>query len=469
MRTADANNENSNASQSASSEASTHKADSGAENNLDHELVAKLSRKVDLARLAQAAEELDAGELEALVRQAVRRSRPHQPPPINGDYYDVTADLTPQEAAYQKQIRHFLEQEARPIINEYWERGEFPKELIRPIGQLLCDTLDADGYQFPHPSPLMSGILSLELGRTEPSVSTFIGVHRSLCMGTIFLYGSDEQKARWLPAMRRFEKIGSWALTEPLVGSAAAAGLQTTARRDGAEWVLNGEKKWSGNATFADVNVIWARNEESGQVNGFLVERPTPGYHVEKLKGKIAKRAVENVLIQLDNCRIPLDNRLPGVNSFRDVGKQLAVGRAGVAWEATGIAMGAYERSLAYCNQRAQFGRPITSFQLVQAKLVQMLGNVTAMLSMMRQLTRLQERDGFVSHERASLAKAFCSEKMRETVALARGVMGGNGILLEYDVARLFADAEAVYSYEGTYEMNTLIVGRAITGISAFV
>lgn len=452
-----------------------HNQENGAEvgpdttNRDDAQLIANLKQKVNLAQLAQAADRLDAEAFNQLVAQAIKRSRPHVAPPINGDFYNIAADLTAKEAEFQMRIRRFLEDEARPVINDYWERGEFPKELIPKIGKLLCETLDADGYRFPYPSPLMSGIFSLELGRTEPSVSTFIGVHRSLCMGTIYLFGSDAQKERWLPAMRRFEKIGSWALTEPLVGSDAAAGLQTTAHRDGPNWVLNGEKKWSGNATFADVNVIWARNAETGQVNGFLVERETPGYQVEKLKGKIAKRAVENVLITLDQCCVPDENRLPGVNSFRDVSKQLAVGRAGVAWEATGIAMGAYERALAYCNQREQFGRPITSYQLVQSKLVQMLGNVTAMQSMMLQLTRLQERDGFVSHERASLAKAFCSEKMRETVALARGVMGGNGILLEYDVARLFADAEAVYSYEGTYEMNTLIVGRAITGISAFV
>ena len=435
---------------------------------LDLDTIASLAEKIDVNQLLRAVDQADPGDLQRFLRQANRDGAPKQPPPVDGDFYDIADSLTTDERADQMKVRRFLEDEVRPIINDYWERGEFPKQLIPSIAKLCRETIDKQGYQLPHPSPLFAGIFSLELGRTEPSISTFIGVHRSLCMGSIYLFGSDEQKQKWLPAMEKFEKIGSWALTEPLVGSAAAAGLQTTARRDGNEWVLNGEKRWSGNATFADVNVIWARNLETDQVNGFLVELGMPGYVVKKLHGKIAKRAMENVDIELNDCRVSASSRLPGVNSFRDVGRQLAIGRAGVSWEATGIAMGAYERALDYCNKRNQFGRPITSFQLVQSKLVQMLGNVTAMQSMMLRVAQLYIRDGGISHERASLAKAFCTDQMRETVSLARGIMGGNGILLEYDVARLFADAEAVYSYEGTHEMNTLIVGRAITGISAF-
>jgi glutaryl-CoA dehydrogenase len=362
-----------------------------------------------------------------------------------------------------------MEREIRPIIGAYWERGEFPREIIPAFAKLVAETVGAEPYQFPSPNPVLAGIVTMEVTRVDPSMATFFGVHWGLSMGSIAAFGSEEQQAKWLPAMQRFEKIGSWALTEPDVGSGTAAGLMTTAKREGDEWIINGAKKWSGNATFADVNVIWARDLSDGQVKGFLIEKDTPGYIVEKLEGKTSLRAVENVNIKLENVRLPESSRLPGVRSFKDVGRQLASARAIVAWQATGLSMGAYERALAYAQTREQFGKPIGGFQLVQNMLVQMLGNVTAMQTMMLQLARIEARDGHISQERASLAKVFCGNHMRETVALARNLFGGNGILLEYEAARYFADAEALYSYEGTNEMNTLIVGRAITGQSAFV
>jgi len=437
--------------------------------NIDMDTLNRVAEKIDLAQVIQVLDTVSPSDLQYMVKQLGRSNRPKQPPPVDGDFYEISDLLTPEQRELQMAYRRFMEQEVAPIINDYWERGDFPFELIPKIAQLLPKRLNGRDYEYPDPQPLLSGIIQTEIARVDPSISTFLGVHWSLCMGTIYLFGSDEQKAKWLPPMQRLEKIGSWALTEPTVGSAAAGGLLTTARQDGDSWVLNGEKKWSGNAPFADVNVIWARNVDSGQLNGFLVELNTPGYVVEKLPGKIAKRVVQNALITLDECRIPLTNRLPGVNSFADVATQLAVGRAGVAWEAVGISRSVYEKALAYSTERIQFGKPIASYQLIQDRLVQMLGNVTAMQGMMVRLAQLQMRDGGISHERASLAKVFCCQRMRETVALARGLLGGNGILLEHDVARLFADAEAVYSYEGTHEMNTLIVGRAITGQSAFV
>ncbi|MEM7031499.1 MAG: acyl-CoA dehydrogenase family protein, partial [Chloroflexota bacterium] len=343
-----------------------------------------------------------------------------------------------------------------------------PFELIPKLGEVFGEMISNEPNDQIW-SPLLLGLATVELARVDPSFCTFLGVHWGLAMMSIQMFGSDEQKARWIPEMTRFDKIGSWALTEPLVGSATAGGLGTTAKRDGDTWILNGQKKWSGNATFADVTVIFARDVDENQVKAFLVEKGTPGYTVEKLKGKISKRIVENVLITLDDVQLSEADRLPGVARFADVAEQLAIARVAVAWEAVGLAMGAYEKTLAYANNRIQFGKPITGFQLVQNGLVKMLGNTTATLTMMVRLAQLTERDDTVSQERASLAKAFCTEKMRETVALGRNLLGGNGILLEHDVARFFADAEAVYSYEGTYEMNTLIVGRAITGQSAFV
>ena len=315
---------------------------------------------------------------------------------------------------------------------------------------------------------MLNGLVAVEMARVDSSIATFFGVHSGLAMGSIYLCGSEEQKQQWLPPMRRLEKIGAFGLTEPLVGSGTSGGLTTTAQREGDTWVLNGQKKWIGNATFSDVTVIWARDLADNQVKGFLVEGGTPGFKAEKLKDKIALRVVQNALITLDNCRVPETSRLQRANSFRDTAAVLRMTRAGVAWEAVGCARGAYELALKYAQEREQFGRPIGRFQLVQDLLVRMLGNITASECMVMRLSQMQDA-GIMSDEHASLAKAFCTVKMRETVGWARELMAGNGILLDHHVGRFVADAEAIYSYEGTREMNTLIVGRAITGFSAFL
>jgi glutaryl-CoA dehydrogenase len=306
------------------------------------------------------------------------------------------------------------------------------------------------------------------MARVDCSFATFHGAHSGLAMGSIYLAGSEEQKEHWLPRMARFEKIGAFGLTEPDVGSGAARGLTTTARRDGDDWVLDGRKKWIGNAPFADVTVIWARDVEDGQVKGFLVEQGTPGVTVETLRDKIALRVVQNGLISLERARVPESHRLQHATSFRATADVLRTTRAGVAWQAVGCALGAYETALAYAGRRQQFGRPIAAFQLIQDLLVKMLGNVTASQCLLVRLAQLQDA-GVMEDHHASLAKAFCTVRMRETVGWARELLGGNGILLEENVGRFVADAEAIYSYEGTREMNTLIVGRAITGHSAFV
>ena len=385
------------------------------------------------------------------------------------DFYGIYNALTPDELGMLTQWRAFLEAEVAPIANEQWERGEFPLQLIPKIGALMRNTIGAGQTHYPRMSPLLSGMLSMEIARIDPSLCSFVGVHRRLCMQSIWLFGSQEQKDRWLPAMLGCEKVGSWVVTEPLVGSAAARGLLTTATPVDGGWLLNGQKKWSGNASFADVNCIWAKRTDTGQVNGFLVERGFAGYQLAPLRGKISKRTVDNVLITLDHCNVPEANRLPNAHSFKDVAAQLDNARSDVAWEAVGISMGAYENALAYAQERIQFGKPISAFQLSQEKLVTMLANITAMQSMMLQLSVVAARNGAAPAERASLAKFFCTERMRETVALARELLGGNGILLEHNVARFFGDAEAVYSYEGSRDMQLLIVGKAITGHSAFV
>lgn len=314
----------------------------------------------------------------------------------------------------------------------------------------------------------MDGIIASEFGRIDPSVATFLGVQSGLAMGSIYLCGSDAQKDEWLPAMQKMEKIGAFGLTEPLVGSGTAGGLTTTCRRQGDDWILNGQKKWIGNSTFSDMTVIWAKDLDDHQVKGFIVRKETPGFSVEKIKDKMALRIVQNGLITLKDCHVPESDRLIHANSFKDTAKVLQMTRAGVAWMAVGCARGAYENSLAYTLEREQFGKPIASFQLIQNHLVEMLSNLTAMQTLVFRLSELQD-DGKLKDEHASLAKVFCTLRTRDIVSRAREVMGGNGILLEYNVARFLADAEAIYSYEGTKEINSLIVGRSITGFSAFV
>jgi glutaryl-CoA dehydrogenase len=389
-------------------------------------------------------------------------------PQITGDFYGITSTLSAEDQAVVQRVRAFMESEVAPIINRYWIRAEFPFELIPKIAALNVAGIAYQGYGCAGKSTVLDGMLALEMARIDPSMATFFGVHSGLAMGSIYLCGSEEQKQQWLPPMQRLEKIGAFGLTEPEVGSGTAGGLTTTARREGDTWVLNGQKKWIGNATFADLTIIWARDEADNQVKGFVVEKGTPGFSPQKMEDKMALRVVQNALITLRECRVPEANRLQQARTFRDTAAVLRMTRASVAWQAVGCAMGAYEHALAYARQREQFGRPIGSFQLVQDLLVSMLSNIVASQCMVLRLSQMQDA-GVMRDEHASLAKAFCTAKCRETVGYARELLGGNGILLEHHVGRFVADAEAIYSYEGTREMNTLIVGRAITGIGAFV
>jgi glutaryl-CoA dehydrogenase len=402
------------------------------------------------------------------MRATLTPKAPFTPPPVDGDFYRIADVLDDRERAVAARVRDFMETDVAPIIGDYWNRDKFPFELIPKIATLGIGGIGYEGYGAAGGSWLLNGIVGMELGRIDSSIATFWGVHTGLSAGSIYLCGSEEQKQRWLPPMMRFEKIGSFGLTEPLVGSAASGGMLTTCRREGNTWILNGEKKWIGNATFADLNVIWARDEESGQVKGFIVENDNPGFSVAKIEHKMALRVVQNGHITLTGCRVPESDRLQHADTFKDTAKVLRMTRAGVAWFAVGCGRGAYEHALRYATSRYQFGKPIGGFQLVQDLLARMLGNVTATECLMLRLGQLQD-EGKMLDEHASLAKAFCTVKCRETVGWARELLGGNGILLDHHVGRFVADAEAIYSYEGTREMNTLIVGKAITGLSAFV
>ncbi|WIX93152.1 acyl-CoA dehydrogenase family protein [Amycolatopsis sp. DG1A-15b] len=386
------------------------------------------------------------------------------------DFYDFEAQLPDDERKLLVKAREFMTNDVKPLVNDNWEAGTFPKELIGMFRDSGLAGLPYEGYgeHKPAVSHLLTGMMAMEMSRTDASVATFFGVHNGLAMYSIYSGGSQEQRDRWLPEMAAMDKIGAFAMTEPLGGSDVAGGMRTTAKRDGNSWVLNGAKKWIGNATFADYIVVWARDVDDNHVKGFVVEKGMPGFVPEKIQGKTAFRIVENAEITLTDVRVPEENRLQGINSFRDVAEILRATRGGVAWQALGVMIGAYEAALAYAQERRQFGRPIARFQLVQDLLVKSLGNITASWGMLVQLARLQDA-GIFKDEHSSLAKAFVTSRMREVVAWSREIFGGNGIVLGYDVARFFADAEAIYSFEGTREMNTLIVGKAITGQSAFV
>jgi glutaryl-CoA dehydrogenase len=401
-------------------------------------------------------------------KTAAARKSEYAPPPVNGDFYNITGLLDVEERIVVKRVREFMEREVAPIIEDYWARDKFPFEIVPKLGQLNIGGVGYEGYGAAGGSWLLNGFICMEMARIDSSIATFYGVHTGLSAGSIYLCGDETQKQRWLPAMMRFEKIGSFGLTEPLVGSATSGGMMTTCRREGDSWILNGQKKWIGNSTFADINVIWARDEDSSQVKGFVVEKDNPGFSVKKIENKMALRVVQNGLITLKDCKVPEEDRLQNANTFKDTGKVLRMTRTGVAWFAVGCGMGAYEHALRYAQTRIQFGRPIGGFQLVQDLLVRMLSNVTATQSLMLRLGQLQDQD-LMHDEHASLAKAFCTVKCRETVGYARELLGGNGILLDEHIGRFVADAEAIYSYEGTREMNTLIVGKSITGLSAFV
>src|SRR6201995_3283333 len=405
--------------------------------------------------------------------QAVATSfAPNKPKPLpapNSDFYEVYETLSAEELAIVKRVRAFMDSKVAPVITDYWVKDAFPFELLPAIKELGIGGLAMHGYGCAGGSLAMFGFVQMELARVDPSIATFMGVHGGLAMGSIYIDGSEEQKQKWLPQMARYEKIGCFGLTEPLVGSGTSGGMTTTAKREGDTWIINGQKKWIGNAPWCDISVIWARDVEDNQVKAFIVEnKTTPGFSVEKIQNKIALKVVQNGLITMDNCRIPEENRLQQDSSFRDTAKVLRMTRFLVGWEATGCQMGAYENALKYTQQRLQFGKPIASFQLVQDLLARMLANVTACQCMVIRTAQL-DAEGKLNDARAALSKAFTTARMRETVAWARELLGGNGISLDYQVARFFADAEAFYSYEGTYQMQNLIVGKAVTGFSAFV
>jgi glutaryl-CoA dehydrogenase len=371
--------------------------------------------------------------------------------------------LPPAERDRYFRIRQFLQSSVRPASINYWNREEFPFGLLADMGKQGLGALQVDGS-----STLFKGLMYVEIARADVSLSALAGIHNELIVGMISQLGSEEQKARWLPGLETFRHLGAFALTEPEHGSDIAGGLETSARLDGGEWVLNGAKRWIGAATIADFALVWARDEADGEIKGFIVETDRPGYTATKICNKIGLRIMQNADILLADVRIPEANLLPGATSFSRTNELLRDSRAWVGWQGAGIQLAAFDVARAYALNRRQFGRELARFQLVQQQLADILGNATASLALMAQLARVQH-EGKLEMVQAAMAKATITRLARASVAMGRSLLGGNGISSDYEMGKLFGDAEILYTYEGSYEINSLIVGRAVTGKSAFL
>jgi glutaryl-CoA dehydrogenase len=385
---------------------------------------------------------------------------------LGTDYFFLREQLSSEQLEYLQRTRSFVDEEVVPVIGGYWERADFPWPLVKRLGELGLVGDGIEGYGCPPMDPFSAGLVQMEISRGDGSLGTFVGVQAGLAMRSIAMHGSEEQKQRWLPGMATVEKVGAFALTEPEHGSDSIA-LETTARRDGDAYVINGAKKWIGNATIADVVVVWARDVDDREVKGFLVEKGTPGFDARVIEGKGSVRAVWQAAIELSDVRVPVENRLPGANTFKDAGRVLVETRSSCAWMALGHAVAGYDAALVYAKRRRQFGRPLSSFQIIQDRLVRMLSEVTAMQLSCVQTARLAA-EGRLLPTVAGLAKLHNTRKARLILAEARDMLGGNGILLDFQVIRHMADIEAVHTFEGTETVQTLIVGRDIPGVGAF-
>lgn len=385
------------------------------------------------------------------------------PPYPEADLMHVIDLLPTEERVRYLEIREFLQTRIRAASIDYWNREEFPFGLLADMAKFGLGGLQTDGS-----SKLFKGLMYTEIARADVSLSALVGIHNELIVGMIHELGSDEQKRKWLPGLEAFTQLGAFALTEPDHGSDIAGGLSTTARRDGGEWVINGAKRWIGAGTIADFALVWARDLADGHIKGFIVETDRPGYSATKISNKIGLRIMQNADIVLDEVRVPLENLLPGATEFSRANDLLRDSRAWVGWQAAGIQLAAFDIARSYALERKQFGKELARFQLVQQQLADILGNANASLSMMVELARIQQA-GKLEMVQAAMCKATTTRLARSSVSMGRSLLGGNGITTDYEMAKLFGDAEILYTYEGSYEINSMIVARAVTGKSAFV
>ncbi|MPV37115.1 acyl-CoA dehydrogenase family protein [Georgenia subflava] len=361
------------------------------------------------------------------------------------------------------ELHHLLQSAVRRQSIDCWNREEFAGDLVAVLAEAGLGAL-----QLEPTSALFRGLVHAEVARADLSLSTVVGVHNELVVGLIDALGSPEQRRELLPGLATMRTIGAFALTEPDHGSDVAGGLATTARLDGDEWVIDGAKRWIGLATVADFAVVWARDVTDATVKAFVIETDRPGFRAVPIRNKIGLRIMQNADVTLDDVRVPVTSLVPGAVGFDSVNTVLRHSRAWVGWQAVGLQLAALDVARAYAARREQFGRPLASFQLVQLTLARMAGNTASSLALMMQVARLQDA-GILEMAHSAMVKATCTTQARESVSLGRNLLGGNGMTTDGEMAKLFGDAEAMHTYEGTYEINQLIVGRALTGVSAFV
>jgi glutaryl-CoA dehydrogenase len=384
--------------------------------------------------------------------------------PLDTDYFALFRDIPEADRAFWNRAREF----STSTLDELtiaWDKGEYPLHLVRRLGELDLLTDGVVGEGLTPMSALAAGLVNMEISRGDGSMGTVIAVQGGLALRSIAFYGSDEQKAKWLVPIARAEKLAAFALTEPDHGS-DSVGLATRATKVEGGWLINGEKKWIGNGSVGDVTVVWARDDEDN-VRGFIVEQSTPGYNATTMTGKGSLRAIHQALITFDNMLVPEDAILPGAKNFRETGKVLHSTRTGVAWSALGHATAVFEAALSYSTQRVQFGKKLAGFQIVQERLTTMLSQLTAMQLYCLRLAQLDEA-GLMTPTQASLGKYHNTKTARSIAALARDMLGGNGILLENHVIQHMADIESIHTYEGTESIQALLIARDLTGLSAF-
>ncbi|EGQ4185617.1 glutaryl-CoA dehydrogenase [Staphylococcus pseudintermedius] len=388
------------------------------------------------------------------------------------DILSIAKGLTDGEVALLQQLNDLLESKYRQDINQHWVDATVPEDYFQDIGNLNYFTnplLYQGREEAKTPSQLFQFFMSYTIARFDVSLATLLGVHQGLGHNTFLFGGSSEQVAKYVPKLQSHELRTCFALTEPNHGSDVAGGLETVAERHGDEWVIKGAKKWIGGAHVSDVIPVFAVNKDTGKPHCFVVRPDQEGVEIEVLQHKIALRIVPNAEIQLNHVKVKEADRLQNITSFKDIAKILYSTRAGVAYMATGALAGTLRATLSYVKERQQFGKSISQYQLIQEKLAMIQGNLTHAMAMSAQLARMQE-NGEYDEVATSTAKMMNALRLRESVAMGRGITGGNGILAgEHDIARFFSDAEAIYTYEGTHEMNALVIGRALTGVSAFV
>ena len=384
--------------------------------------------------------------------------------PSASDLYNIDSLLSEEERMVRDTVRQFVQKRVLPIIGEHFEAGTFPRELIPEVAELGLLGMHLQGYGCAGLSAVSYGLACQELEAGDSGLRSFVSVQGSLAMYPIHAFGSEEQKQRWLPGMAKGEIIGCFGLTEPDFGSDAGS-MITSARRDGDSYVLNGAKMWITNGSVADIAVVWAKAEDG--VRGFLVERGTPGFSTNDIHHKLSLRASVTSELHFDECRVPASSMLPNVRGMRGPLSCLNEARFGIAWGATGAARACYEMALEYAKSRIQFKKPIASFQLVQQKLAIMATELIKAQLLALQLGRLKD-EGLLHPVQISVAKRNNVREALKTAREARSVLGASGITLEYPISRHMNNLESVFTYEGTDDIHTLIIGQAITGINAF-